>query len=472
MDYLSTVRVLDTDYKIKDEEAARINHTHKVEEIEGAAKEGHKHKASEIDGLSAVATSGSYSDLDGKPSAATESADGLMTSADKAKLDGIQAGASSYTHPTHTAHESGLYKVAVDSLGHVSSATAVTKSDITALGIPAQDTDTTYGKATANADGLMSAADKKKLDGIAAGAQANAVTSVNGKTGAVNLGASDVGAASARHTHPASQVSGLARVATSGKYADLTGAPSSMKNPAALTVQANGETVAAYDGSSAATANITPANIGAAPSSHTHPYLPISGGTLTGNVAFGQSGGNWISGKTQENAPLQWLPVGVTDHTRYDPIMWGKSDNGDVWNLGVDARGGIGFYAFKAGRTENGNDGYLMFDHKTGTTKATRFRGPLEGNVTGNASTASKLSTARIINLTGAVSGSAKFDGSGNVNISTTVNESYISSPISGLYNMAVDADGNLWVYHSDSDKAPNFEYDSATGNLYYVTEA
>lgn len=98
--------------------------------------------------------------------------------------------------------------------------------------------------------------------------------------------------------------------------------------------------------------------------------------------------------------------------------------------------------------------------------------GPLEGNVTGNASTASKLSTARTINLTGAVSGSAKFDGSGDVNISTTANESYISSPISGLYNMAVDADGNLWVYHSDSDKAPNFEYDSSTGNLYYVTEA
>lgn len=457
MDYLSTVRVLDTDYKIKDEEAARINHTHKVDEIEGAAKEGHQHQASEIAGLSTVATSGSYSDLSGKPSAATESADGLMTSADKAKLDGIQAGASSYTHPTHNAHASGLYKVEVDSLGHVSSATAVTKSDITALGIPAQDTDTTYGEATANAAGLMSAADKAKLDGIAAGA--------------VKLGASDVGAASASHTHSASQVSGLASVATSGKYADLTGAPSSMKNPAALTVQANGETVATYDGSSAATANITPASIGAAPSSHTHPYLPLSGGTLTGNVAFGKGGGGWISGKERENAPLQWLPVGVTDYTRYDPIMWGKSDSGDVWNLGVDASGGIGFYGFKEGRTENGYDSHLTFDHKTGTTTATKFKGPLEGNVTGNASTASKLSTARTINLTGAVSGSAEFDGSGNVNISTTANESYISSPISGLYNMGVDADGNLWVYHSDSDKAPNFEYDSATGNLYYVTE-
>lgn len=90
----------------------------------------------------------------------------------------------------------------------------------------------------------------------------------------------------------------------------------------------------------------------------------------------------------------------------------------------------------------------------------------------GTAKSAAKLSTARTIALSGAVSGSAKFDGSGNLNISTTANESYISSPISGLFNMAVDADGNLWVYHSDSDKAPNFKYDSATGNLYYVTEA
>ena len=48
---------------------------------------------------------------------------------------------------------------------------------------------------------------------------------------------------------------------------------------------------------------------------------------------------------------------------------------------------------------------------------------------------------------------------------------STISVPVSGLFNMGVDADGNLWVYHSDSDKVPDFEYDASTGNLYYVTE-
>ena len=95
---------------------------------------------------------------------ATASTAGAMSAADKAKLDGIAAGANNYTHPEHTAHESGLYKVGVDAQGHVSGATAVTKEDITGLGIPAQDT--TYGEATSKVAGLMSSTDKAKLDGM------------------------------------------------------------------------------------------------------------------------------------------------------------------------------------------------------------------------------------------------------------------------------------------------------------------
>ena len=52
----------------------------------------------------------------------------------------------------------------VDAQGHVSGAEAVTKEDITGLGIPGQDT--TYQKATKQADGLMSKEDKVKLDGM------------------------------------------------------------------------------------------------------------------------------------------------------------------------------------------------------------------------------------------------------------------------------------------------------------------
>lgn len=121
MDYLSSVRVLDTDYKIKDEEAARINHTHKVEEIEGAAKEGHKHQASDIAGLSTVATSGSYSDLSGKPSAATANADGLMSAADKKKLDAAKTTADDAYSRTLRIE---LVSVPADAAGDTSQLTA------------------------------------------------------------------------------------------------------------------------------------------------------------------------------------------------------------------------------------------------------------------------------------------------------------------------------------------------------------
>lgn len=45
-----------------------------------------------------------------------------------------------YVHAQHSAHESGFYKVTVDAEGHITAVTAVTKADITNLGIPGQDT--------------------------------------------------------------------------------------------------------------------------------------------------------------------------------------------------------------------------------------------------------------------------------------------------------------------------------------------
>ena len=53
-------------------------------------------------------------------------------------------GNTAYTHATAkgSAFSSGLYKITTNSQGHVTAATAVTKNDITALGIPAQDTNT------------------------------------------------------------------------------------------------------------------------------------------------------------------------------------------------------------------------------------------------------------------------------------------------------------------------------------------
>ena len=134
-----------------------------------AAETASQTAVSKAEAAAASAEAAAKSAIEAKPSAvATQSTNGLMSAADKTKLDGIAENANNYTHPSYTARASGLYKVTVDGTGHVSAATAVAKSDITAQGIP--ESDTTYSAATTSAEGLMSAADKTKLDGVTAGA--------------------------------------------------------------------------------------------------------------------------------------------------------------------------------------------------------------------------------------------------------------------------------------------------------------
>lgn len=104
---------------------------------------------------------------------ATETTAGLMPPNAVTKLKGIDEGANKYTHPVHTARASGLYKITVDSLGHVADVSAVQKKDITSLGIP--DSDTTYDLASDYSDGLMSANQYTKLKDIAPGANKTTV---------------------------------------------------------------------------------------------------------------------------------------------------------------------------------------------------------------------------------------------------------------------------------------------------------
>lgn len=69
-----------------------------------------------------------------------------------------------YTHPSYTAKSTGLYKVTVDGLGHISGTVAVSKSDITALGIPAQDT--TYNAAGSSLGLVKTGGDVSINDGV------------------------------------------------------------------------------------------------------------------------------------------------------------------------------------------------------------------------------------------------------------------------------------------------------------------
>lgn len=134
-------------------------------------------------------------------SVASSSANGLMSAADKSKLDTVSENANNYTHPayanktgTPTADQSPSFggsfyvnQVVSDATGHV---TAMNSRKIT---IPSS-------AASSSANGLMSSSDKSKLDGIASGAQVNTLTGVKGnaessyRTGNVNLTPANIGA--------------------------------------------------------------------------------------------------------------------------------------------------------------------------------------------------------------------------------------------------------------------------------------
>ena len=130
--------------------------------------------------LAAVATSGNYNDLTNRPS--------------------IPA---AYTLPTASSSVMGGVKIG-SNISVSGGVISLTRANVTgALGYTPPVSDTTYVNATTSAAGLMSSTDKSKLDSIAANAN-NYVHPAS---------------------HPASMITGLAAVATSGSYADLSDKP-------------------------------------------------------------------------------------------------------------------------------------------------------------------------------------------------------------------------------------------------------
>ena len=127
-------------------------------------------------------------------SVATQYVNGLMSAADKAKLDGIEAGATKNSTATATADADGLMsaadKVKLDGIEDGATKTIVDDAMSDTSTNPVQNKivkaalDKKAGKdvATAKADGLMSAVDKVKLDGIEDGATKTIVDDVMSDT--------------------------------------------------------------------------------------------------------------------------------------------------------------------------------------------------------------------------------------------------------------------------------------------------
>lgn len=83
---------------------------------------------------------------------------------------------NNYVHPAGSAPSkaSGFYKFSTDSTSHVASVAAVTKADITALGIPAQNTNTTYTFANGSAGNFTVTPSGGSAQTVSVGKPANA----------------------------------------------------------------------------------------------------------------------------------------------------------------------------------------------------------------------------------------------------------------------------------------------------------
>lgn len=205
---------------------------------------------------------------------------------------------------------------------------------------------------------------------------------------------------------------------------------------------------------------------------HTHSYLPLSGGTM-GGTAFIEwaDSGNWNNSNKNVTFPvnrggLQWN--GQSDYVKLFSQETGQDNLELVLQFGDDNSNGLSirnyagnetaritasggftgtFYgnastattAAKLGRDGNtgvpmtfnwsgkngqpswlwgGNDGSNMYVYNPSNFNVNYANSAgTSSSCSGNASTASKLATARNIALGGLSSGSANFDGSGNVTI-------------------------------------------------------
>ena len=240
-------------------------------------------------------------------------------------------------------------------------------------------TGTAHGVASTSVAGFMSSADKTKLNGIATDAN--------------------------NYIHPISGV-------TAGTYKSVT-----VDTQGHITAGTNPTTLSGY--------GITDA----AALSHTHSYLPLTGGSLTGNLSISTAG----------QAAIE---IGRTDGVASTPFIdfhaGATAVDYDVRAITLSGTGvsGGGTLQIIAGNVRMSKA--TITDIVGTTISATTFSGALSGN----ASSASALKTSRAIALAGDVSGNASFNGASDISISATLTDSGVTA---GTYrSVTVDTKGRV----------------------------
>ena len=161
---------------------------------------------------------------------------------------------------------------------------------------------------------------------------------------------------------------------------------------------------------------------GKANSNHTHNYLPLSGGTLTkdsfGVLTIKRSGSTNAAAIYFENGNGLLGAIGMNGTANGGVYRWSNDTSKSYLMLDTEnykntiTPANIG----AALSNHNHNGAYLPLTGGTINGSLT-----VSGGVAGNSTTATKLQTARNINLTGGVTGTVSFDGSKDVSMTTTI---------------------------------------------------
>lgn len=288
------------------------------------------------------------------------------------------------------------------------------------------DNNTTYSVATQSSSGLMSADDKGKLDRIEEGANNYTLPSAGTSLGGVKSGG-DVTISSGvitvnddSHNHIISNIDGL-QSALDGKAASSHGTHVSYSNVAP-----------AMDG----TASVGTAST-VARSDHKHPVdTSRAAQTSLDSHTSNKSNPHGVTlaqlGLTATAAELNYTD-GVTSNIQTQLNGKAASSHGTHVTYSTTAPKANGTAAVGTASTVSRSDHVH----------------PAQTTVSGNAGTATKLATARTISLTGDVSGSTSFDGSGNVSITATVSDDSHNHTIANVDGLQTALDGKSATSHN-----------------------
>lgn len=272
------------------------------------------------------------------------------------------------------------------------------------------------------------------------------------------------------HTHGyASSVKlGETSYAASNNVISLPAYPTALKSPTAITIQANGTSLGSYDGSTAKTFNLTYANVGAASAGHnhdsvysklhhTHPYLPLSGGTLTGGLTV--------------NSNVTSSGVGTFKVLRVGSVDIKVDDSGNLYIINKDGKTAANFYTTGGISAYGASDGTSSGGGLNGSVKSYADALKLASESLSEIASAYSIKAldSRIVSLEGGSAMDVSVSGSGNAvtaisksgtTISVTKGITFLTShqSLDGYVNeVATSGTGNAITSVSKSGKKLTF---------------